>query len=298
MAEDSSDASARFERFLDLAGRVIAPSTLIGTLLFYYGYVSSRAQYDYFGLDVDVIGLSTQEYVMRSPQPLLVPAIAFTLAGAGLITLNGWIRGRSSRPDFGTWIRRAVRLGLATVATGVLLVLAYPWLDSWRPYPLLTPVVLGLGSALVGYALVTLRWLAGQPGQPATAAATRPRLSLVLSVFATTAVCLFWATATFAQWAGAGLARDQARHLDDLPSVVVDTAEQLHLPAASGVTEVALPAADGSTYRYRYWGLRLLLAGNGKLFVVPDRWSSHDTTLVLRDNADVRLQFQFRNLEP
>ena len=49
--------------------------TLVSALLFYFGYVSARSQYEYFGIDVDTIGLSTQDYVMRSPQPLLVPLL-------------------------------------------------------------------------------------------------------------------------------------------------------------------------------------------------------------------------------
>lgn len=49
-----------------VATTVIAPATMLSASLFYFGYVSSRAQHEYFGLDVDTIGLSTQDYVMRS----------------------------------------------------------------------------------------------------------------------------------------------------------------------------------------------------------------------------------------
>jgi hypothetical protein len=55
------EGGAQFERGLNVLGSIIAPATLLGALLFYFGYVSSRAQYDYFGIDVDVIGLSTQD---------------------------------------------------------------------------------------------------------------------------------------------------------------------------------------------------------------------------------------------
>src|SRR5215207_3006727 len=86
--------SAQLERWLGLLGSVIAPASLIGALLFYFGYVSSRAQFDYFGIDVDAVGLSTQDYVMRSPQPLLVPLLILALVGAGLIALHARIRHR------------------------------------------------------------------------------------------------------------------------------------------------------------------------------------------------------------
>lgn len=67
MAEVKS--TTQFEQWLSIGGRIIAPTTALTTLLFYFGYVSSRAQYDYFGVDVDTVGLTTQDYVMRSPQP-------------------------------------------------------------------------------------------------------------------------------------------------------------------------------------------------------------------------------------
>jgi hypothetical protein len=64
---------------------VIAPVSVVSALLFYFGYVASRAQYEYFGVDVDVVGLGTQAYIMRSPQPLLVPLLVFTMLGAALL---------------------------------------------------------------------------------------------------------------------------------------------------------------------------------------------------------------------
>jgi hypothetical protein len=86
-------------------------------------------------------------------------------------------------------------------------------------------------------------------------------LALVLVVVA---VSLFWTTATVAQWSGRGLAMAQARSLDRLPSVIVDTKERLFL-RSPGIEETALPAAPGQTFRYRYRNLRLLVHGN-------DRW--------------------------
>src|ERR1051326_9200467 len=83
-----------WERWYKVATSFVAPATFVTALLFYFGYVSSRSQYAYFGVDVDTIGLSTQDYVMRSPQPLLVPLLVLTLGGAGLLALNATIRGR------------------------------------------------------------------------------------------------------------------------------------------------------------------------------------------------------------
>src|SRR3954469_15545543 len=90
MTEERSQA----ERWVSFAAGIVAPASVLSALLFYFGYVSSRSQYEYFGVDVDTIGLSTQDYVMRSPQPLLVPLLVLTLVGAGLLVLHALIRSR------------------------------------------------------------------------------------------------------------------------------------------------------------------------------------------------------------
>ena len=295
---DEKPAGAQFERWLNLLGSVIAPATLIGTLLFYFGYVSSRAQYDYFGIDVDSVGLSTQDYVMRSPQPLLVPLLVLALLGAALTAAHTRIRRGSDKPQFRSAVQRWIVVGLALVGVGVVMLFAYPLMADWDYYPLVTPLVLGMGGALTAYGLGTLRFVdARAESTPATGHAT-PRLAVICLVWAAVAACLFWVTATIAQWSGLGLARHQAQNLDDLPSVIVDTQERLYLPQAAGVTENALPASDDAAYHFRYWGLRLLIVGDGQLFLVPNEWNSSNTTLVLPFDDSVRIQFQFRNLAP
>ena len=64
-----------FERWMGFLSSFVAPLTLVTALLFYFGYVSTREFFRYFGIDVDLIGLSSQEFVMRSPGPLLVPVL-------------------------------------------------------------------------------------------------------------------------------------------------------------------------------------------------------------------------------
>ena len=84
-----ADQRSKAERWVSFAAGIVTPVTLITALLFYFGYVSARSQYEYFGIDVDTIGLSTQDYVMRSPQPLLVPLLVLSLlAVAGLLLHN------------------------------------------------------------------------------------------------------------------------------------------------------------------------------------------------------------------
>lgn len=311
---DREPAATRVSRLAGALASVVAPASMLSALLFYFGYVSSRAQYEYFGIDVDTIGLGTQDYIMRSPQPLLVPLLVLTLAGAGLLVLHTEVRRRTRRAAGGRsrTIRLATRtvviIGLAILGAGMALVFAYPAVQDWPAYGIATPLLITTGGALVSYAwrfaeyLSTLhppaRGTGSRKAAPATAddPALLRRTARVL-IYALVAVNIFWATATVAQWSGRGLARDVALHLDRLPRVILDTREQMFL-RSPGIEETILPASDGQTFHYRYRGLRLLIVGRDRMFLVPEKWSASNSTLVVPINDSVRIQFQFQNQRP
>jgi hypothetical protein len=285
------------ERWLRTSATVLAPVTVLGGLLFYFGYVSARSQYEYFGVDVDTIGLGTQDYVMRSPQPLLVPLLVLALLGVGSLALHSVIREHLATAD----ARRASLyqlparilsiIGLVVLGAGVILLFAYTALRGWSLYPLVTPLVIAFGAATAGYASHVLRLLG-----PFSRSGVLRRLSGGF-LAAVIAVSVFWATATLAQWSGRGLAQDSARKLDLLPIVILDTKERLFL-GGLGIAESTLPASEGQTFHYRYRNLRLLIHGRDRMFLVPDNWSAGNTTLVVPLNDSVRVQFQFQNQPP
>lgn len=292
--------SAQVERWLNLAMSVVAPVTVVSAVLFYFGYVSSRAQYDYFGVDVDTIGLSTQDYVMRSPQPLLVPVLVLTLLGTALLAGHTAVRRRlaaGARPL--RHLRTAIVAGLALLAIGLMLLFGYALVADWILYPLVTPLVLAVGAAVTAYSLSTMRWLETREETGLQQDHTFVRPGVIGLLWVAVAAGVFWSTATLAEWSGRGLAQEQARDLDELPSVVVDTRDRLYLPTGTGIQERRLaPTADDTGFRYRYFDLRLLIHGNDRMFLVPERWSPTATTVVLPLNDDIRVQFQFRNLPP
>lgn len=82
-----------------------------------------------------------------------------------------------------------------------------------------------------------------------------------------------------------------------LPSVILDTKERLFL-TSPGINEVALPPSAGQTFHDRYRHLRLLIQGDDRMFLVPDRWSPSDSTLLVRPESTIRVQFQFTNQVP
>lgn len=293
--------SSQLERWLSVGGSIIAPVTAITALLFYFGYVSSRAQYDYFGVDVDLVGLTTQDYVMRSPQPLLVPLLVLTLTCALLLGLHTLVRRQLTDHQLRRLARRTVVVGLAFVVVGLVLLFLYPWLGRGDYYPLITPLVLVIGGSLSGWGLGQIR---RQDAVTATEAGKGRRKvdaldAAVVLVWIAVAAGVFWATATIAEWSGRGLGMEQARNLRDLPSVVLDTKERMFLPAEMQATEVLLqPPGDEQSFRYRYWGLRLLVEGDEAMFLVANDWNAANWTLLVPVDDNIRVRFQFRNQPP
>lgn len=278
MADERSQA----ERWVSFAAGIVAPVTLLTGLLFYFGYVSSRSQYEYFGIDVDTIGLSTQDYVMRSPQPLLVPLLVITLLAVAALLLH-----KAIRPTLAA-VRRAARIAVLVLVLGVLGLLAYPLIGGIPYYALIVPTVIGFSAAALAY-LTYLRRSADPTLGP-------ERILVALLAVATT-TCAFWATATTAQYSGRGLAKSDARHLNRFPVVILDTKEKLAL-RSPGIEETALRPGTGQTFNYRYRGLRLLVVGENRLFLVPQTWTPSNTTLVIPLNDAIRVQFQFQNDPP
>ena len=361
MADARSES--QLERWISFGTTIIAPATVLSGLLFYFGYVSSRAQYEYFGIDVDTIGLGTRDYVMRSPQPLLVPILVLTLVGIGAVLLHAEVRKRiASTPShkrgphelahFRRLARRGILIGLVLLGAGIALLLSYPYLREWSFFNLVTPLLLATGTAVVAYVSRIQSLLPTGASLPVVAAASRvPEPSYATSaasvgdgsrasgsgfseapgpsaaatmpasptaaaasahaansmvalrraagvlIFVVIVANIFWATATIAQWSGRGLAHYNAKHLDRLPSVILDTQERLVLHSP-GVEETVLPTSAGQTFHYRYRHLRLLIQGHDRMFLVPDQWSPSDTTLIVQLDDSVRVQFQFVNDAP
>jgi hypothetical protein len=277
------DQRSQAERWASFVAGIVTPVTLITALLFYFGYVSARSQYEYFGIDVDTIGLTTQAYVMRSPQPLLVPLLVLTLVAVAGLALHNAIRPRAGLAG----IRRARVAAIVVLALGVLGLFMYTVLGGLAYYALVVPLVIGLAAAMLAYLSYLTTMLQN----------VRPQLALIALLAIVTLTCAFWATATTAQYSGRGLAKFDAKHLDRFPVVILDTKERLHL-RSPGVEETALQPAAGQTFNYRYRGMRLLIVGENRLFLVPHQWNASDTTLVVPLDESIRVQFQFQNDPP
>jgi hypothetical protein len=309
-------SGGRLPQWLVSWASIVTPASILSALLFYFGYASARAQYEYFGIDVDTIGLSTQAYIMRSPQALLTPLLAFTLLGAGLLSLHIAVRKTISvsvgRPSGRAGLirmtaRGAMIVGVALIVAGVVLLLAFGVLRYWPPYNLVTPLAFTTGAGLAVYAwrvsdllrsALATRTTEGEEPNASGDGTVFPRRAVAVFLYILLAVSLFWATATVAEWSGRGEAQDLARNLDRLPRVILDTKERLYLRSPGVEESILRPSSEGQTFHYRYRRLRLLIVGGDRMFLVPETWSASNSTLMIPVDDSVRVQFQFQNQPP
>lgn len=271
---------------LSAVAGIVAPSTVVTALLYYYGYVATYARFDHFGVDLATLRLPTQELVLRSVAVLYVPcAVLLTLGIAYVLVRN---RTRAALAERSRWARLR-RVGWVAVGLGGLLLIralvgiVVPEVAR-EEFPATTPIALGAGvsSLLYGRHLLTRARAPRSGAVPESAVFMLGTGVVVLS--------LFWAANTFAAAYGRGQAEIDSRTLDSRPAVTLDTKERLYLNAACA-EETLLPADSEQTFRYRHRGLRLLTVGSDRLFLVPDRWADGCDVLVVPDDDSVRIQF-------
>ncbi|WP_028050364.1 hypothetical protein [Cellulomonas sp. URHD0024] len=297
----AAPAGRTLPQWLSTATQIAAPITLISTLLFYFGYVYTKSQYAYFGVDVDTIGLTPRDYVMRSPQPLLVPLLVLVVLSVAAVALHGRLRAEADErrllPEGDAHIRRVARRWVigssAVLGLGLVLLLAYAWWGAWLYLSLVSACLIGVGAGVCASALPF---------------ATTKAPGVVAGLWVLVVAAAFWAVSITAEWSGRGQAQSVARNLDQLPAVILDSPADLHLRNTVAAPEDLCwlsgnaPDPDCAALtdepRYRYRGLRLLVQGPSAMFLVPTQWSPSATTLMVPRDSDARLQFQFVNDSP
>jgi hypothetical protein len=298
-AGDQGDAgpasSARSEatvlRTVQSLGAVVGPTALITALLFYFGWAKAQAFSQYFGLDVSLFGLSTQDYLLQSIRSVFIPLGVLLIGGLLLLWVHAIVvRHLELNPHRRLWRPMAGALALVGAASFVL-----GLVKNADRYPsdvelVLTPLSLMLGVALLSYA-VLLERRRRQPEHrpvPVSTATAPPALNAILVAMLMT-VGLVWVVANYAEVKGREEGEFVHDQLEFQPGVVVYSAKRLHI-AAPGVEEKLLGAE--SAYAFRYEGLKLLFHSNARYFLLPASWSLSDgVTVVLSETDSLRLEF-------
>jgi hypothetical protein len=223
-----------------VAGSIVAPTSLLTALLFYFGRLHAYWYFRHFGVNFTVLDLSTQDYLIRSVDGLFVPMIVILLVGlvalTGLWAAHAEVARRASR-------RLTLRVAGTVAAAGALLL-------GTSLVALADPAVLAAAAALPGLFLTAGMLLLAYAGELWRAAPTaRTRIArpawLALAeragVFLLVSIGLFWSVANYSASVGTGRARQTEALLAYEPTVVLFSEQSLSV-AGPGVTETACAA--------------------------------------------------------
>jgi len=275
---EGSSSTAGHSRLSTLA-HLFGPTTILTALLYYYGYVSLKAYYSYFGISLSVLDLSPRDYLVRTPDTLFRPIASLMIILVVLFVVHhllnqGLIRAGPQRA-------RRVAFGIAATG-GVLAAIGVVGLYK-SPQGLVSPLSLVAAALLLEYSL----WVLARYGAPTQQmggllyAAVDLRRGLVIALVV---IGSFWAVNEIAQRRGTANADATERSLPLQSQAVVYSAKDLQFPGPD-VGEKALED-ENSAFAFRYNGLRPLLYANDRWFLLPVGWR-HDngaTVIVLADN--------------
>jgi hypothetical protein len=272
-------------------GSVVAPAALVTALMYLFGLVHAYWFFRRFGVDYSVMGLTTQDYLLRSQDGLFVPLVAVAAGGLGLLWTWALVPARLVAGAAPFVLRRLAPLCL--VVGLVLLACALVGLIA----PHLTASLLGLpGSALAaGVLLMTaashLRRRPNGAGTPTGLGLSFPlAVAEWAAVFLLVSVGLFWAVSDNAAGVGALRADQVIAGLAAAPDVTVLSEKSLNL-VLPGVHEQRCGDPEGG-YGFRYRGLKLILQSGGQLLLLPETWIDRDGSAVVLPRTDsLRLEF-------
>ncbi|WP_433022745.1 hypothetical protein [Kribbella sp. CA-294648] len=96
--ETEAPASSVRERLWALAN-VIAPTTVVTTLLFYFGQVATTARFRYFGVYLEMVDLTLQEMLLYGVEAVYPPLIVLAILCLLVLAAHTVIRWLLSSPQ-------------------------------------------------------------------------------------------------------------------------------------------------------------------------------------------------------
>lgn len=293
-ASPPPEVVAALPQVLKIVGAIIAPTTLLTALLFYFGRLHITGLFRYLGVNFTVLDLTAQDYLIRSADGLFVP---LTLVAA-LALLAIWIH-RLLLEIGSTKIRPIVLRVLTALAaiTGVVLVSVaivamVGNVAVFAAHPETGGLSLAIGVLLLAYAARLLRLLMAEL-RPERVKLRTPEAVIVAewgAIFVLVSVGLFWAVGSYAIGVGTGRAQQIETELSSSPDIVLYSEKSLSLHAA-GVQELACQNPDAA-YQFRYEGLKLVLQSGNQYLFLPASWThANGAALLIPRSEALRLEF-------
>ncbi len=288
----SLGSDAALPQVLKMLGSVVAPTTLLTALMYYFGRQEYAGLFWYLGTDVTVLDLTVQDYLNNSVAGFIPPLIA----AAGAVLLALWLH-QLLVEALPTRTRRTVLRVLipAGAISGFILVsLAIADLVMGPVFPTSFPegrgLSLSIGVLLLAYAVRLLRPLITERRPKQVAQWAPAAVVESVAVFILVSVGLFWAVGTYAIGVGVDYAQRFETTLPSRPDVVAYSEKKLSLQAP-GVREVICQDPDAA-YRFRYDGLKLTLQSGNQYLLLPAGWTHVNGAAILIPRSDkVRMEF-------
>jgi hypothetical protein len=284
-------AMAGVSQLAKLVAAVVAPTTLLTSLLFFFGWSRAYWFYDYFGVHSTLLGLTTQDYVQQSLDGLFVPltmaACAVLVALWAHTVLRSRLAGGASPRLLRVLLAALVGGGLALTVAGLWSVVATTVLSR---HLAAAPISLAVGVVLLVYAAHLWRSIGARGAGAAPPRAAWLAIAEWAGVFVLVGLSLFWAANDYSAAVGRSRARQFVAELPIYPSAVIYSERSLNL-RAPGVREVRCQDQEAA-YRFRYDGLKLVLQSGDQYLFLPEAWTPRDGVAILMPRSDtLRLEF-------
>ena len=295
---DANTEFAAFEtalpRVLKLVGSVVAPTTLLTALMYYFGLLEAAAFFWYLGAQVTALDLSIQYYLANSVDGLIPPLVA--VAGIALLVL--WVQQllrtaisvKTRQKGLRALMPAASVAGIILVGLALADIIIGPLFSA--SFPEGRGLSLTIGILLLTYAirLFRLLFMERQPQQVPQRMSGIVAVAEWGAVFILVSVGLFWAAGSYAISLGMSRGHELETLLSSQPEAVVYSEKRLNLQAPN-VREVPCQASDAA-YRFRYEGLKLVQQSGNQYLLLPTGWTHVNGAAILLPRSDsLRLEF-------
>jgi hypothetical protein len=286
-------ANSTLALVLKIVGSIIAPTTLLTALLFYFGVLHAYWFLQYFGVNYTIMGFTAQDYLLRSADGLFVPLTV--IAGTALVTVWGYqlvhdrLSARARLKAQRTLLPFTAVVGLVLVCVALTGVIDP---EALRAYIAIPGLSLAIGVLLLA---LTLRLRRSFPATRKSEATLSAMSAVIVgiewgAIFLLVSIGLFWSVGDYSAAVGTARGRDVQAALSAWPDAMVYSAQSLNL-RGRGVREVQCNSPAGA-YRFRYDGLKLVLQSNGQYFFLPSGWTTTQGVAIVIPRSDsLRLEF-------
>jgi hypothetical protein len=284
-------------RLLRIVVVTLGSAALLAVLVLQFGRLQSLSYFRYFGVNLSLLGLTPNDFLVAGAEGLLAPAATICAVLLGLSLLHRLGLGRLS-PTRQRAVRR-VLTPLAAALGAILVILALLHLLGrsrllWSSSAT-GGLALAAGTLLLVYAARQARLAPPSPRASFDPVARRRPGAAGLAEWGTAIllVCLglFWSVSNYAVTTGVARANALHRALAVQPAAVLFSENSLSLNVA-GVSEVTCHDTQAA-YGFRYDGLRLVRQVGGQYLLLPANWSSaKGTVLLIPRSTSVRLELR------